>query len=322
VLVGYHARFFKSLKAKDFLNWGDKSKGAQADVQKRLSKLSSPVVTLSRTDEAFREVFNSLASAFAPGPCRERLRRQCALFRFVDALDVTASRNPAEFLIGADFLPPKQYEENLKRELCDSAMIDRGNVNVVLKAFPPDFESVMQAIQQVQNMQPLSDEEAQAVEEANAFLEKPIAKARIAEPWAKIIGNGDMEEKLKKLKDSAMCLQKPLDRWLKEAWTVIMGNQGNESFATCLKNIGVLDTHTLKSHLTLPGAKIIASVTALAVAGELLDEYQAIVEGELDQQLRLGTFGWAKEADWSNGLPRGLTTLQKALGQASSKTSP
>jgi hypothetical protein len=319
VLVGYHARVFKSMTEKAFLNWefdDDKGKkcGARLDLAGKLSRLASPVPTLSRTDDAFCGVFEKLVQEFKAGTdCTKRLRRQCALFRFVDALDITASRNPAEFLVGSGRLPAKQYGENLKRELCDSARIEDGQVRVIMKPPKPDLELVKKIIKSVPKLMKKKDRVAATA--ANEFLENNAdAALRVSAPWSlnlPLVKNDDARLALLQ-KESALILQKPLDCWLTNVWEVLKGNGGKDAFVRELQEMGVLDGNTQEPTLILDGAKIIAQITALSIAGELLDEYQAIVEGGLSDIIRLAPIEWDGAPNWSK-LPDGLTTLENAL---------
>jgi hypothetical protein len=319
VLVGYHARVFKSMTEKAFLNWefdDDKGKkcGARLDLASKLSRLASPVPTLSRTDDAFCGVFGKLVQEFKAGAdYTKRLRRQCALFRFVDALDITASRNPAEFLVGSGRLPAKQYGENLKRELCDSARIEDGQVRVIMKSPKPDLELVKKIIKSVPKLMKKKDRVAATA--ANEFLENNAdAALRVSAPWSlglPSLKNDDARLALLQ-KESALILQKPLDCWLTNVWEVLKGNGGKDAFVRELQEIGVLDDKTQEPTLILDGAKIIAQITTLSIAGELLDEYQAIVEGGLSDMIRLAPIEWDRAPNWSK-LPDGLTTLENAL---------
>lgn len=114
------------------------------------------------------------------------------------------------------------------------------------------------------------------------------------------------------LQKSALILQKPLDCWLTNVWEVLKGNGGKEAFVIELQDLGVLDPTIQEPTLIPAGAKIIAQITALSVAGELLDEYQAIIEGGLADKIRLTSFTWGSAPDWSK-LPKGLPTLENAL---------
>ena len=316
VLVGYHARVFKSLSDKAFLNWEvDETKkvGAKHDLDGRLAKLASPVPSLSRTGAAFEETFKQLAAVIGTDAgTRNRLRRQCAFFRFVDALDITASRNPAEFLVGSGKLRAQQHGENLKRELCDYARIEDSEVRVKMRPPSPELELVKKIIESVPKLMKKKDKPSATA--ASKFLGLQNAAQRVKEPWSLDLPSAkDDDARLALLQtESVLILQKPLDTWLTNVWEVLKGNGGKDAFVKELQDMGVLDSTSQEPTLVLRGAIIIAQITALSVAGELLDEYQAIVEGGLSDRIRLVPFGWGGARDWSK-LPAGLTTLKNTL---------
>ena len=282
VLVGYHARVFKSLGEDEFLNWKKSQRGLDA----KIKKLASPVPSLSRTDDAFRSTYLALESVFKDSPIRERLRRQCALFRFVDALDITASRNPAEFLVGSGTLPTKQYAENLKRELCRCATIENGDVRVEMAVQAPSFKMVKAIIFYVHDKKLMEKEDHKNAVKAFCFVQDELAaRPHVKMPWIVPTKPSGRSQIFKA--SSALLLQKPLDCWLKEVWKLLIEEKGNTELIKHLKKLNILDAKAQAPKLRFEGAKAIASVTALSVAGELLDEYQAIVEAELSDKIRL-----------------------------------
>jgi len=304
----------------DFLTWvvtdevAKPQRGARFDLAERLAKLATPAPSLSRTNDIFRRTFFALAKAFKDTNARERLRRQCALFRFVDALDITASRNPAEFLVGGGTLPAKQYGENLKRELCQLAVISDGKVRVDMMPPAPSIALLKEVISNTKSLG--KKKEIAAVENAAQFLEGEHAANRVTEPWSlHLESKASDEDRLNIIKnESVLLLHKPLDRWLKCVWETLMGNGGKEAFVQKLKDLGVLEGRSQEATLTLDGVKTIASITALSVAGELLDEYQAVVEAGLSDRIRLVDFNWDGVIDWSK-VPLGVATLAKALAE-------
>lgn len=316
VLVGYHARLFKSLKSGDFLVW----KAAGADLREKLGKLNSAVVVLRRSDDAFRYAFRNLARAFNNADAKERLRRQCALFRFVDALDVTASRNPADFLVGQNKLPPKQYGENLKRELCAQAGIRNGDVYAMMRVRFPDLQTLRSIFAYVKHRELMKEKDQPLSARANALVESRDAARLTETPWKPEADLPWSEESIENR--SAASLQKPLDTWLEEVWKVLVLGAGSSDFVEHLKDLGILDKNSQKPRLLFGGAEIIAASTALSVAGELLDEYRGILETELHDKIRLpkdpdsrvgNQTGFVWEGKPWNSLPSGLVTLEKVL---------
>jgi CheY-like chemotaxis protein len=324
VLVGYHARLFKSLKTGDFLQW----KSAGADLREKINNLGSSTVLLCRGDGAFRFTFRRLARDFGARSTtqkpmsvnvdekterlqksRERLRRQCALFRFVDALDITASRNPADFLIGSNSLRPQQYGENLKRELCEDAGIENGKVFARMRASAPRLDVVNEVFTYVADAKLLKGEEGKA---AFQIIKSTVDEIRVKTPW------GSNEQRSPRLTDKeAVGMSKALDAWLAEVWKVLVLKDGETNFLKHLEQIGVLDRRSHRPRLKFSGAKILASLTALSVAAELLDEYAAIDQAGLSDKISLPEasdderhgFKWG---EWDD-VPDALITLLKVL---------
>jgi CheY-like chemotaxis protein len=300
VLIGYHARCLKSLKKEYFLNWKNAWEKIDVekkpcDVQERFSKLRSSVVTLSKTQSAFEAALNALSSKLDNQEYRQRLRKQCALLRFVDAIDVSQSRNPAHFLVLGKGRNAKNNVEFLKRQVCENISISSTDrcalVNVTLNSPKPtnrDRQTVKKALSSVGN---------------KSFGNKSLIMfSFIKNPWAD------------KSRDSSKTIQKDLDKWLENTWEVIMGVNTNPEFIKHLKNIGVFESHPMAStaKITPKGKKVIAMITALSVAGEVLDEYGAIQDAEITDQIRLGDliFTW-------DGIdaPENITLLREGLAQ-------
>jgi len=337
VLVGYHARLFKSLQKDDFLNW----RSAGTDLNSKLKTLGAPSSVLSRTDGEFRLAFRRVARVFSPGKedtskkgadCKEfrdrldrfqRLRRQCALFRFVDAIDITASRNPADFLIGTNNLPAKQYGENLKRELCIDAGFEGGDVFVVMSVTVPARDDVAEVLRYVRDKRLLSSKEQPIAAHACDLIDTAAFERLVAMPWMPPEGeNWDSPNWIEK--ESTKCFQKPLDAWLAQFWKAMMSPTGNANFIKHLGKMKVLDNDSQDPRLLFHGAEIICGLTALSVAGEILDEYAAIVDGQLQKRIRLPPQGrtkdgfhlgfvWRTEAWRDSKLPPSLISIAKFL---------
>jgi hypothetical protein len=308
-LVGYHARLFPSLKAGEFLAWASVSGSVVKKTKQHYAK--SPAYF--KEEMPFEIVFNELKGAFGNVAAYDRLRRQCALFRFVDALDISATRNPPEFLIGLKKLRFEQYRENLKRELCDSLEIRHGMINTEMKAVEPSIDLVTIVITYVAEYL-LSKDDRHLGLAAKEFV-ATISQATIEKPWKITPTTTANGVATIDLKTSVKCLQKVIDCWLAKAWKVLTGKGAHRdrNYVSHLEAIGVLHDGGNGPTLTFAGAKNIASLTALSVAGEVLDEYQAILDVEIGHVIRLGEFTWAKEPQWKDGLPRGLDSLRKAL---------
>lgn len=304
VLVGYHARFFKSMDEKSFLN----GKVARKTLKNKLGALSSSWPAIGSKDTVFGRVFGDLAKQFPDEAVRKRLRRQCALFRFVDALDVTASRNPADFLIGSNTLRPQQYGENLKRELCESAGIIAGDVYAKMKAPAPEATVVRSVLKFVKKAKFVKAKDGKA---ALAMIARLDADAQVKSPWGTSVSE-PLNPK------EASSLQKSLDSWLAKVWEVLVLKDGETAFLQHLKELGVLDGKSHRPRLVFSGAKLLTSLTSLSVAAELLDEYAAIIDAGLTDKIALPRTvdGMAQGFQWSQDwrdVPEELITLLKVL---------
>ena len=309
-LSGYHARVFGSLSSKLFLALDrTDSNSVQtipkhiSDLEDRINKLESTSSALSQSGGVFKQALTRIGEEISDPVTRERLRRQCALFRFVDALDVSFTRNPPEFLALHGKLPAKQYRENLKREVCTSAAIDDGEVKVVLRVEAPEVDLVRNIAKHLCGKR-IGDKTA---------IKKAIKALRndtvVSEPWQ--LPAGESSWQINQLDTvSAICLQKPLDEWLERVWELMVDGKGSAEFIQHLRDLAILDNNALDPTLTTDGAIKIASITALSVAGELLDEYRAIVEADLAEKIKINAAGWK----WAcGGNPHDFPSLRRFL---------
>jgi hypothetical protein len=293
VLVGYHARLFRSLRADEFLKW-DVNAGKKIEgIVKKVDDSNAP--HLKHTGTLIHATIQRLDGVFTDPQSRERLRRQCALFRFVDAMDISASRNPAEFLFGTNVLSARSYVENFKRELCCQATINRGEVIVELTTSRPGFGLLKKVIEYLGCLDWSKEKDqmlAAQINHARLFLERSKdAQGHLKHPWdLRLCAKRNREAKLTVLRESVLCLYKPLDHWLEKVWELPEKTDGH--FLQHLKSIHVLDTRVKELRLGENGPMIIASIAGLCVVGELLDEYQAIIEAEIDGELKLGSCNW------------------------------
>jgi CheY-like chemotaxis protein len=298
-LTGYHARVFKSLAFDLFLGRDTRDKNAKekkpehlSDLENRIGKLKAPTASLSQTGRVFstslRDIADNLiakADEETAGALMERLRKQCALFRFVDALDVSFTRNPPEFLSLHEKLPAAQYRENLKREVCADAVISDGTVKVVMRVKGPEIDLVSKIAKHL-CCKRIGDGAANR-KAVNALKRAAV----VSNPWQTPDSNSPWTTDALD-ENSAICLQKPLDEWLERVWKLIVDEEGASEFIQHLRDLGILDKNALDPTLTPEGAGRIASITALSVAGELLDEYRAIVEAGLEGKIKLSEEGW------------------------------
>lgn len=305
-IVGYHARCLSSLREPGFLDW---------TADERFARLKSPINTLPRMDHEFRETLGRLKAKFTDDDARGRLRRQCALFRFVDAIDIAASRNPALFLIHGMHRDAENNREYLKRQICEDVRLERGQVHFKAAALCPGGSELGPILAQLPGL--LQEDLREACGDYSTRLLKDAEM--VHDPWRLVNqpGNPLPFEDPKLI--GAKALQKGLDLWLEKTWKVLMGDPMDQSFARHLTALNVVVAGRdgfLRA--TSDGKSLIASITALSVALEVQDEYRAILEAGLAAEhegIRLATFEWCLPDTWSAGPPEGLTILRDGLAQ-------
>ncbi|MEI8040597.1 MAG: hypothetical protein WCL11_04255 [Verrucomicrobiota bacterium] len=195
-----------------------------------------------------------------------RLRKHCAIFRFVDAIDVDHTRNPARFLCVAGRINRFDRRETLKRQVIRKVRIEGGTVHMETNVSWPDVKALMRIVNSNSQTLPEPDELSQWV----------------VDPWR---DPGDVSREWR------IECHKELDKWLGEFWR----NPKTFKAGDVLTKDG--------AHYTDHSKLLIASLTALSVAWEVLAEYKAIVECGLTEKVRLGSF-WRverpKPEDWAN----------------------
>ena len=300
VLVGYHARLFPSLQKEAFLSLesnGEDFVSARAGLRRKINKLEVIRPSLSVHDETERAgeviegAFERLGVSLNDLPTRERLRRQCAVFRFVDALDVTESRNAAGFLLEYLKVPSMQHRENFKRELCVSASIRGGHARVELIAPEPTVDQVRVAISMIEPGDLDSD--------IDRFLSREGAADRIAMPWSFSLDGLGINEGLALLRnETVMVVQKALDRWLDNVWAVVYKtDKPAPGFQDKMRIKGMLVCDEDAPTLNNRGEEFVAAMAGVSIAGELIEEYLGIVEGELVDRVQLCEFVFDRDND-------------------------
>jgi DNA-binding NarL/FixJ family response regulator len=301
-LVGYHARFFKDVSSAGFLQW-------TSNTDRRLQSLNAELPAQLPAG-VFRTTMSDLGRVFGrpeSARLRERLQRQCALFRFVDAVDLSHSRNPALFLLQHSNRSCLNNREYLKRQLCLAADFDAGVFRVDMSGEPPEPATIRRIVTAVETFGLLKHEvrdekqQQQTLQLAYAYLED--AALDFCRPWAiafnRKASNEAVAENRSKLERSVLVLQKLLDAWVRAVWVVMEPDnkdhsreQPQEGFIQHLRDIGVIQPGDRLALGTEAARKLVASVTALSVAGEVLDEYEAIVAVHLTDDIQLGEFRW------------------------------
>jgi hypothetical protein len=302
----------KSMVADAFLHW-------KADERFRKLRCSAPPLG----DQVFKNALQGLHDTFSKreelAEVRERLRRQCALFRFVDAVDIGASRNPAQFLILHSSRNALNNREYLKRQLCADARFSNGRFEVRMHGGPPASQAIEDIVASVETLSLLGPNKAGSIAAARQFLAStPAGWWDQPTPWKLEFqpGADSVGANREQLARSILSLQRPLDAWLKKTWTVLMGSgEPDPHFIGHLQQLNVLDK-AMSPRITRAGRELIASVTALSVAGEVLDEYEAIVDAELTEHIKLGEFtlmGW--QEDGPHDVRAEVTILGEGLWQ-------
>lgn len=208
-----------------------------------------------------------------PEDRRERLRRHCAIFRFVDAIDVDHTRNPASFLCRAGRISEFDCRETLKRQVVRHVRIEGGRVSMETNVETPCPKVVLELAANVEGIANADD-----------------LKAWIAEPWKDHADQGTTSWRI--------ACHEAIDKWLARFWKNPREVEGS-----------FLDR---SSGLLSRDSKIqIASLTALSAAWEILSEYQAIIDCELADKITLGKFWREKEEPdgWANSQEKMLPIL-------------
>lgn len=207
----------------------------------------------------------------------ERVRKHCAVFRFVDAIDVDQSRNPARFLCRIGILSRFDRRETLKRQVIRHVRIEGGRVSMETNVPAPALEVVREV---------WAAKEKKAGDLA-AFQQ---LEAWISDPWGKVAKDEDI--------DSPEKCHKAIDDWLEAFW-----DKPERATASFLDFSDAEKSRASKIQ--------IASLTALSVAGEILSEYRAIFQCELENFISLGRF-WRDKPDpqdWASHQEKMLSIL-------------
>jgi hypothetical protein len=270
IITGYHSRFLP-IDADSFCQWREDDKNKlgkkansslpkrklpeEAAIERGLRSISSRFFS----PERIQSTLMRCARAFPKDQSRrDRLRLQCALFRFADAIDVDHTRNPSDFLSLDASVSRIDLRESLKRQVIRAVHADGGSVRFE-SCVPPPKPNLLKKI-------------------------LPGTKQAIPpNPWDIGLQKMDEEKRKQKVKEIGD-LQKELDKRLAEIW---------ESPADQAAQLGL---SVLKNGKLARESKIaIASLTALSVAWEIVDEYECIVECGLLSEVRLAEFKWRKQ---------------------------
>lgn len=281
VLTGYHARLL-DLDDDNFLRTvggrGEEKLSDAIDFRLRsIGKSKDKTVVpelrlvLEKLNALEALLFGPLVEGRRDEAARERLRRQCAVLRFADALDVDRTRIPLGFLL---FDPNRDHyniREHVKREILEEVEFGPRGIRLRFNAPRPNLARL------------------------NKFLGETVGLGKrhnpIAEPWHPAN------------RENIRSLQKKLDDWLACYWIqVLWANLEQEKrkefeheHSFCSKKVPL----NMGDLFDKPSRELIASATALSVAGEILDEYSAIESCGLESQIKLDGVTWKKSVDWS-----------------------
>ena len=276
VITGHHSRLLP-LNCDDSGAWNHsfsynyKKKVHSAledldDLQRESLKLK--IDTRFYAEDEVRRVLDSLTTRNQCPDHLKRLRKHCALFRFVDAIDVDQTRNPARFLCIANKISPRDRRETLKRQVIRKVTIQGGTVDMQTNVPPPCIDLVYYILTIEAKLGQSTDKLVELLSVPNL---KELLNIWITDPWSEPC-NASRELKI-------VC-QKAIDGWLERFWQ--QPKTAEEALRDALPKDRICNRKELKLQL--------ASVTALSVAWEILDEYQAIVDCALTNKVKLGHF--------------------------------
>jgi len=283
LLTGYHARFL-DLSAKGFernLARPEKRDEEPVALDKVVSRdglsglESHPLVEGMGEIEPYSLINNVLAKLKDDlvnvredgNGILERARKMCAVFRFADAIDIDRSRLPADFLRRSPDRTHINDREHLKRQIVTEVSIEKSTVSIHVNAIRPQhFPSELAGIEHV-----------------------------LDDPW----GQQGVNTLVQFLED--------LDAWLEHYWASVRMKRSSwrpdkeEEYQDAIlveeymdSKFGGIETHNARS--------FVAGLTAICVAAEVADEYEAIEQVGLSGHIRLNRVSWCTEEEWEPSL--------------------
>jgi hypothetical protein len=191
LITGHHSRFLPldTLKGEWNHHFQDAYEEKAAKVLKTASAsdfLRNRFYSPAAVEKALFGLLTNISS--------ERLaliRQHCAIFRFVDAIDVDHTRNPARFLCAVEKINKFDRRETLKRQVVRKVYIEGGVVQMETNVKPPDVKLVQKILEK-------------------EFKNLPAELAQwINEPWGE------------RARDNLKCceaFQGRIDNWLAAFW--------------------------------------------------------------------------------------------------------
>ncbi len=280
ILTGYHSRLLDIGKASFLHTVGEngRKKLNAASGSCRESRIKVP--SADNVDKLLVDSAKTLFGAeSSTAPARERLRKHCALLRFADALDVDHTRTPIEFLL---FDPRRNHltiREHVKREVLEDIEFTPSGIRLHFNAPVPDAERLGDLLGErsgIRNCraapaEPLSPESREWLRSCQPLLDRWLANY-----WFQVLSARPL---------SALSDEQRLERKRQE-----------DFLADGLPKLNADD------FFSQSGRAMIASMTALSVAGEIVVEFTAIEECGLEGSVKLRGVTWKRRFNW-NGLP-------------------
>jgi CheY-like chemotaxis protein len=272
-LVAYHQRLL-SLNKAEFLNVTNK---ALDKFEQHRKALGMSALTKQQLGNLLGDTAQKIADKD-----KDRLRRQCAIFRLADGLDVDHTRAPADFLLKEwERRKPVQDVEDTKRLVTERCDIDRGVISLTFRAVAPleGDKTAKVLLNLYKASQKRSGQDSVIVGSENSESDETALSAEdglsletlktIATSWKDRKGK-DIQEFVKK--------KKKVEGFLKEAIA--------EYYQLCRDGIGtsLQDLEAMKAP--------VATAASLLVIYEILDEYQAILDVGLEDTIKLGKIEW------------------------------
>jgi CheY-like chemotaxis protein len=285
LLVGYHSRL---LSLKTFGRFKE-----NAESTRRLRKLEETGSGTRRLHApSLRSVSESLSLLTSRDVFFRRgevIRGLCGLFRFVDAIDVDRSRVPPAFLRTSKPVLRRGGDQVWWARKYKQYAVDLGEY---IKQELVDAVNIDRGRVTFHLIVPKPTESSLA---AARHLLSEIDFEAIERPWSSagrsVIGNRE--------------LRKRLDAFL-------VGEISR-----------LKDTRQSVPGLARPlqmQARVLATVAALAVGGQVLEEYEGIQVCGLSEQIELGDFAWGTDDDWLSDAPV-LRSLYRMRGLSSTSRS-
>ncbi len=301
VLIGYHQRLLLLNKEADQTDNFLQLRLADAKWAITQQKFDKANASLGPSQCDVRGVAAILCEARTKLPVdrQMRLRAQCALVRFADALDVDHTRVPADFLLAErDQRRPMQDMEDCKRLVLMTCDIDMGQVSVGFQAptFDPNMITAWLELS-IASIGPKADRRSLA-----SLLESQ--RGRFAAAWQ--VDNQHAPRALvedKYVKDMKTCLEHAVAGYFVKCGELADPSRVNEA-----------DAMTLATRLK-GWRPAVAHATALLVLYEILDEYCAIVDARLDHVITLNPGSASRETEpiWSKDHESHPSFLDTAL---------